>query len=56
MENDRIKESKRRYGKIYNKVNINVQLNRELIESLKIKLNGSVSLKSYLEKLISNNM
>ena len=30
MEN-KIKESKRRYGKIYNKTNITVQLNRELI-------------------------
>jgi len=43
------------YTKNYNKLNINVQLNRELIENLKLKLGSSVSIKSYLENLIRLN-
>ncbi len=54
-KNEKIKESKRKYGNVYNKLNINVQLNRELIEKLKNKLNGS-SLKNYLEELIRKDM
>ena len=54
-KNEKIKESKRKYGNVYNKLNINVQLNRELIEKLKNKLNGS-SLKNYLEELIIKNI
>ena len=55
-KNEKIKESKRKYGNVYNKLNINVQLDRELINILKHKLNGSVSLKYYLEELIKNNI
>ena len=55
-KNEKIKESKRKYGNVYNKLNINVQLDRELINILKDKLNGSVSLKYYLEELIKNNI
>lgn len=54
-KNEKIKESKRKYGNVYNKLNINVQLNRELIEILKSKLNGH-SLKNYLEELIRKDM
>lgn len=53
--NENIKRSKRRYGDIYNKENINVQINRELIENLKKKLNGE-SLKNFLENLIKNTL
>lgn len=49
-------ESSKSYSKNYNKLNINVQLDRELINILKDKLNGSVSLKYYLEELIKNNI
>lgn len=48
-------ESTKEYTKNYNKLNINVQLNRELIEILKSKLNGH-SLKNYLEELIRKDM
>lgn len=54
-KNEKIKESKRKYGKKYNKVNISIQVNRELIEILKSKLNGH-SLKNYLEELIRKDM
>jgi hypothetical protein len=53
--NERIKESKRKYGKKYNKANINVQLDRELIEIVKGKLD-EISLKSYIEDLIRKNL
>lgn len=33
-------------------MNVNVQLNRELIEKIKIKLDSKESIKSYLENLI----
>ena len=49
-------ESSKNYSNNYNKLNINVQLDRELINTLKDKLNGSVSLKYYLEELIKNNL
>jgi hypothetical protein len=37
-------------------LNINVQLDRELINNLKIRLDGSVSLKYYLEELIKKDL
>jgi hypothetical protein len=55
MEN-KIKESKRRYGKIYNKTNITVQLNRELISKLKSKLPLDISIKSFIESLIKQSI
>lgn len=54
-KNERIKESKRKYGKKYNKTNISVQLDRDLIEIVKSKLNG-ISLKSYIEDLIRSGL
>lgn len=54
-KNEKIKESKRKYGNKYNKTNINVQLDRELIEVVKSKLND-VTLKSYIEDLIRKNL
>lgn len=48
-------ESTKVYTKNYNKMNINVQLNRQLIEDLKKRL-GNISVKSYLEDLITKNM
>ena len=48
----KIKEAKRKYGDIYNKLNVNVQLNRELIESLKNK----TSIKNYIEELINKDL
>jgi hypothetical protein len=55
-KNERIKESKRKYGNIYNKLNINVQIDRKLIENLKIKLNSKTSIKNYIEELIKNDL
>lgn len=49
-------ESTKNYTKEYNKSNINVQLNRELINLIKGKLNGMVSVKSYIEDLIKKDM
>jgi len=49
---ENIKKSKRNYGDKYNKENVNVQLNRELIGKLKSKLNSNFTLKSYIENLI----
>jgi hypothetical protein len=48
-------DSTKEYTKNYNKLNINVQLNRELIDKLKNRLNGS-SLKNYLEELIKKDI
>jgi hypothetical protein len=48
---ENIKKSKRKYGDKYNKLNVNVQLNRDLINQLKDKLNNK-SIKSYIEELI----
>lgn len=45
-------ESTKKYSKEYNKSNINVQLDRDLINSIKEKLNGKMTLKSYIESLI----
>lgn len=55
-KNEKIKESKRKYGNIYNKLNINVQIDRKLIESLKIKLNSKTSIKNYIEELIKKDL
>lgn len=49
-------ESTKKYTKEYNKSHINVQLNRELINLIKAKLNGMVSVKSYIEDLIKKDM
>ncbi len=49
---DKIKESKKKYGKFYNKINTTVQLNRELIDKLKMNLPSHVTIKSYIENLI----
>lgn len=52
----KIYESKKIYGKKYNKLNINVQLNRELIDNLRKKLeNQGISIKDYIENLIKND-
>ncbi len=53
---ENIKKSKRNYGDKYNKENVNVQLNRELIASLKEKLNKETTIKSFIETLIKNNI
>jgi hypothetical protein len=45
-------DSTKKYTKEYNKSNINVQLDRDLINSIKEKLNGKMTLKSYIESLI----
>jgi len=53
---ENIKKSKRIYGDKYNKENVNVQLNRELINELKEKLTKNQTMKSYIEKLIKNSL
>jgi hypothetical protein len=53
---ENIKKSKRNYGDKYNKENVNVQLNRNLINKLKDKLNKETSIKSFIENLIKNNI
>jgi len=50
-----IKRSKRNYGDKYNQKNVNVQLNRDLINQLKEKLNKEISVKSFIENLIKNS-
>jgi hypothetical protein len=52
---ENIKKSKRNYGDKYNKENVNVQLNRELINALKEKLNKNQTIKSHIEELIKNS-
>jgi hypothetical protein len=49
-------KSTKEYNKKYNSENINVQLNRELINKVKDKLDGSNTLKSYIEELIKNDL
>ncbi len=52
----KVYESKKIYSKKYNKLNINVQLNRELIDNLRKKLeNQGISIKDYIENLIKND-
>ena len=53
---ENIKKSKRNYGDKYNKENVNVQLNRDLINQLKEKLNKEKSIKSFIENLIKKNI
>jgi hypothetical protein len=53
---ENIKKSKRNYGDKYNKENVNVQLNRDLINKLKEKLDKQTSIKSFIENLIKNNI
>lgn len=47
----KVYESKKVYGKKYNKSNINVQMDRELVSQLREKI-GDVTLKSFLEEYI----
>lgn len=51
MKNKKVYESTRIYGDKYNKVNLNVQLNRDLLTKLKDHLGGK-PMKSYIENLI----
>jgi len=51
-----IKKSKRNYGDKYNKENVNVQLNRELVEKIKLRIKNKQSIKSYIESLINENL
>jgi hypothetical protein len=53
---ENIKRSKRNYGDKYNKENVNVQLNRDLINKLREKLDKQTSVKSFIEDLIKNNI
>jgi hypothetical protein len=61
MENQNIKkkkseyESTKLYTKSYNKKNINVQLDRDLVNSLREKI-SPISLKDYLEGLIRGSL
>ena len=41
---------------MYNKLNIGVQLNRELIQSLRNKIGDEISVKSYIESLIKHQL
>lgn len=57
MEIKKSYESKKEYGKKYNKINKSIQINRDLINKLQFKLNTKeITLKSYIEDLISNNL
>ena len=51
MENKKKYDSTKIYSQKYNKENLNVQLNRELLLKLKEKLKGK-SMKEYIENLI----
>lgn len=53
---ENIKKSKRNYGDKYNKENVNVQLNRNLITRLKSEIKNKKSIKSYIEELINNSL
>ena len=48
-------DSTKKYSKEYNKSNINVQLDRDLINNVKEELNGKMTLKSYIESLIEKD-
>lgn len=52
---ENIKKSKRKYGEKYNKENITIQLNRELIDRLKEKIE-TTTVKSYIENLILSDL
>ena len=47
--------SKKIYGQEYNKKNINIQLDRELVNSLREKISPT-TLKDYLENLIKDHL
>jgi hypothetical protein len=47
----KVYESKKIYGKKYNKSNINVQMDRELVSQLRESI-GDTSLKSFFEEYI----
>lgn len=49
-------ESKKTYSKKWAISNVNVSLDREVIEQLKVSLGGRQTIKSYIEALIKNNM
>jgi formylmethanofuran dehydrogenase subunit D len=53
---ENIRKSKRKYGQMYNKLNIGIQLNRELIQNLRNKIGDEVSVKSYIEDLIKQQL
>jgi uncharacterized protein (DUF4415 family) len=55
IKKEKIKKSKRKYGNFYNKKNVTVQLDRDLIDKIKKKLNNQ-SVKSFIEELISSNV
>ena len=47
----KVYESKKNYGKKYNKSNINVQMDRELVSQLREKI-GGITLKNFFEEYI----
>lgn len=47
----KVYESKKVYGKKYNKSNINVQMDRELVSQLREKI-GGITLKNFFEEYI----
>ena len=47
----KVYESKKIYGKKYNKSNINVQMDRELVSQLREKI-GDTTLKNFFEEYI----
>jgi len=57
MENKKVYKSTKEYSNNYNKININVQLNRELIENIKNLIKEkNISLKEYIEKLLKDKL
>ena len=57
MKNKKIYESTKLYSQKYNKENLNVQLNRELLDKLKLFLSDKdISMKEYIEKLIEKSL
>jgi len=55
MKSKKTYESTRIYGDKYNKTNLSVQLNRELLNRLKEHLDGK-PMKSYIENLIEKSL
>jgi len=49
-------ESTKAYTKEYNKLNINVQLDRDLIKKVKDILDDKETIKSYIEDLIRRSL
>lgn len=57
MKNKKIYESTKLYSQKYNKENLNVQLNRELLDKLKLFLSEkNISMKEYIESLIKKSI